>query len=272
MNTKIAPKISKSEYKIYKTMLREKEKEISEKLGTSFSIVPTSKKICRKVGLSEEAANCMTTADFLGSVYKLLKEKGYRLPKIYISEYHLPRESNLAGFQQGNYNIFGPGRLDVSSPSIVLHEEGHYLHKKNVFWAQPLYAMFCRVRNIFRPFLNKKEAQILSQDIKRAYKQGFYEDLQVEKCLKKGYIDEATLNDFYKTPEKFIIKNMLTNESEFVADYFSLAIRGFEFSPEITKRYKYFHGPEIKEIVTPAECEKLMEYKNKLENRIYFLC
>lgn len=255
------------EYKLYKQLLKAYSKNISNDLGQKVTIVPTSKKICRKNGVSGEAANSINTADFLKSVYLLLKEKGYRIPKLYIDESQLPRKYNMSGLQIGNWNIFGPGRLDISSPSLVIHEEGHFLHNKNIKYNQTLYAMFNSFRSLFRPFLNKNEKNILKNDFKRAYNDGFFNDLQLDKCLKKDYIDKNILDDFYKRPEYYLSKNAFSCVEEFIAEYFTLASRGFKFSPEITKRYKAFYGPEIKDIITNKEANELMSLKNKLEQR-----
>ena len=255
------------EYKLYKQLLNVYSKNISNDLGQKVTIVPTSKKICRKNGVSGEAANSINTADFLKSVYLLLKEKGYRIPKLYIDESQLPRKYNMSGLQIGNWNIFGPGRLDISSPSLVIHEEGHFLHNKNIKYNQTLYAMFNSFRSLFRPFLNKNEKNILKNDFKRAYNDGFFNDLQLDKCLKKDYIDKNILDDFYKRPEYYLSKNAFSCVEEFIAEYFTLASRGFKFSPEITKRYKAFYGPEIKDIITNKEANELMSLKNKLEQR-----
>ena len=70
----------------------------------------------------------------------MMKEKGYKIPNLYIDEVQLPRKYNLSGLQAGNWNIFGPGRLEISSPSLVIHEVGHYLHNKNMAYIQALYA------------------------------------------------------------------------------------------------------------------------------------
>ena len=254
-------------YKTYKNLLKQTSTEISKNIGTKVEIIPTSKKICKTNGIEKEAANSINTASFLEKVYLLLKNKGYNLPKIYLDEEQLPRKYNIAGCQMGNFNIFGPARLDVSNPSLVIHEEGHFLHKKNMKYNQPLYAMFCAFRSLFRPFLNKKEKQILTNDFKRAYDEGYFRNLQMDKCVKKGYITKETSEKFKQTPEKFLVRNALTNVSEFIAEYFTLASQGFKFSPEIEKRYKAFHGPEIKELITKDEIDELMKYKNMLENR-----
>ena len=255
------------EYKLYKQLLKSYSKNITNDLGQKVTIVPTSKKICRKNGIADEAANSINTADFIKAVYMLLKAKGYRIPKLYIDESQLPRKYNMSGLQMGNWNIFGPGRLDVSSPSLVIHEEGHYLHNKNMKYNQTLYAMFNSFRSLFRPFLNKSEKNILKNDFKRAYNEGYFSDLQLDKCLSKGYIDKNTLDDFYNRPEYFLSKNAFSCVEEFIAEYFTLASRGFKFSPEITKRYNAFHGPEIKDIVTNKETNELMKFKNRLEQR-----
>ena len=130
-------------YPKYKMLLSNSAKKISKELGTKVIIEPTSKKICQKVGLNKEVANCLNTADFLKMVYQKIKEKGYRIPKIFISEEQSPREYNIAGQQLGNWNIYGPGRLEVSEPSLIIHECAHFLHNKNMPWNQPLYAIFC---------------------------------------------------------------------------------------------------------------------------------
>ena len=168
----------------------------------------------------------------------------------------------------GNYNIFGPGRLEVSSPSLVIHEEGHFLHKKNLKYNQGLYGLFNKIRGFFRPFLNKKEKSILIEDFKRAYSEGYFNDLNLDKCLAKGYINEKTLKALYEKPEALISRNAMSCPEEFIADYFSLAAQGFKFSPEVTKRYRAFHGPEIKDIITRKETEDLINFRKNLEKRV----
>lgn len=254
-------------YPKYKMLLSNSAKKISKELGTKVIIEPTSKKICQKVGLNKEVANCLNTADFLKMVYQKIKEKGYRIPKIFISEEQSPREYNIAGQQLGNWNIYGPGRLEVSEPSLIIHECAHFLHNKNMPWNQPLYAIFCSLRSLFRPFLNHKEKEILISDFKRAYSEGYFKYIELEKSVKLGYIDEKKLKEFQKEPEKLLVRNAFKNVSEFIAEYFTLASQGFKFSPEITKRYEAFHGPEIKGIFTKEEINMMVKYRKKLEER-----
>ncbi len=201
----------------------------------------------------------------------MMKNKGYEIPNFCINEFELPRKRNLAGFQTGNWNIFGPGRLEVTSPNLVIHEAGHYLHKKNLPYNQILYSILNCFRGVLRPPLNKKEKKILTEDFKRAYQEGYFKNMEMDKCLEKGYIDKATLDKFYKTPEKFLVKNAFSTAEEFIAEYFTLAAQGFKFSPEITKRYQAFHGPKIKEIITKDDINNLIQYRKELEKRTVLL-
>lgn len=255
-------------YSRYKSLMITSAKKVGEELGAQVVIEPVKKSLCKKIGVKREAANGLNTLDFLRAVYAKLKEKGYEIPNLYLSEEQLPRKYNISGLQIGNWNVFGLGSLDVSNPSLVIHECGHFLHKKNMPWNQPFYSLVCSIKNVFSPFLNKKEKEIYLKDIRRAYDQGFYKDLELENCVKKGFINERTIKDFHKTPEKFLAKNAFTNVSEFIAEYFVLASQGFEFSPEISKKYKDFYGPEIKDIITRKEIDELVKYKKQLENRI----
>lgn len=255
----------KTAYPKYKTLMKISAKRIGDELGTKVIIEPTSKKICKEIGIKKEAANCLNTIEYLKAVYSKIKEKGYKIPQIFLSEEQSPRKINLGGIQIGDWNIFGPGRLDVSDPNLIIHECGHFLHKKNMPWNQPFYSMFCAFRNIFRPFLNKKEKAVLIDDFKRAYSEGYFKHLELENSLKRGYIDNKTATEFRKEPERFLAKNAFTNVSEFIAEYFTLASQGFKFSPEITKKYKYFHGPEIKNIITQNEIDELVTFRKKLE-------
>lgn len=257
----------KTIYPKYINTIKSSAKKATAELGTRIFIEPTSEKICKKVGINNETANCINTIEFLKSTYELIKQKGYKIPKIYISEEQVPRTHKLTGLQAGDWNIFGPGKLDIFGLNVVLHECGHFLHNKSMPWNQPLYAMFCSIRSIFRPFLNKKERKILTEDYKRAYQEGYFKDLELTNCIKKGYISSKVADSFRKTPEKFLVKNAFFNVSEFIAEYFSLASQGFKFSPEITKRYQAFHGPEIKEIITQNDVKKLIKYKKTLEKR-----
>ena len=259
---------SKSVYTKYKTLMRISAKKIGEELGAKVVIEPTSRKICKTIGINREAANGLNMMEFLKAVYIKLKEKGYKIPNLFLSEDQLPRKYNTTGLQMGNWNIFGPGSLDVLNPSLVFHECGHFLHKKNMPWSQPVYSLFSSIRNIFKPFLNKKEKEIFLKDIKRAYNDGFFKDLEIENCVKKGFITNKTVREFHKTPEKFLAKNAFKNVSEFIAEYFALASQGFEFSPEIIKKYEYFYGPEVKEIITHDEIKDLMKFKKTLEKRV----
>ena len=255
-------------YTKYKALMQNSAKKIGVELGTKVVFEPTSKKICKNIGITKEAANGLNTLEFLKAVYTKLKEKGYKIPNLYLNEEQLPRKYNTSGLQMGNWNVFGTGSLDVSNPSLVIHECGHFLHKKNMPWNQPFYSFICSIKNCFKPFLNKKEKEIFMKDIKRAYKEGFYKDLELKNCIKKGFINNKIAKEFHKTPEKFLAKNAFTNVSEFVAEYFALASQGFKFSPEITKKYKSFYGPEIKEIITRNEINELMKLKKTLEKRI----
>lgn len=255
-------------YPKYKTLMKTTSRNISQKLGVKFEIEPTSKKLCKKFGITKEAANCINTAEYLCVLYSLLQKKGYKIPNISISEEHIPRKHNLGGLQMGNWNIYGPGKLDIFDPSLAIHECGHYLHKKNNPWNDGLYKLFCSIRNIFRPHLNKKEKAILKSDYKKAFEQGYFKNKEIHNCLKRGYISQELVKEYRKTPEEFLIANSFNNVNEFIADYFALASCGFKFSPEITKRYNAFHGPEIKEIITKKELENLIKLRKNLEKRI----
>lgn len=257
----------KNSYPKYIKLIKDSAKKITKELGTKVFIEPTSLKLCKSIGINNEAANGLNTIEFIKSVYSLLKNKGYQIPKILISEDQIPRNRNLAGIQLGNWNIFGPGNLATCGPSVFIHECGHFLHNKNMPWNQPLYSMFCSFRNIFRPFLNKNEKEILTNDYKRAYSEGYFKDLEIANCIKKGLINKETFKNFYKSPEKYLVKNAFFNVSEFIAEYFTLASKGFQFSPEINKRYKAFHGPEIKKIITSKEINDLLKLKKSLEKR-----
>ena len=254
-------------YPKYIRMIKSSAKKTTAELGTRVFIEPTSKKICETTGLNRETANCINTIEYLKAIYSLLKQKGYNIPKIYISEEQIPRKNRLGGLQLGDWNIFGPGKLNIFGPSVAIHECAHFLHKKNMPWNQPFYSLFCSVRNIFRPFLNKKEKEILTNDYKRAYQEGYFKDLELNNSIKRGYLKKEKLKEFKKNPEKFLVKNAFFNVSEFIAEYFTLASRGFEFSPEITKRYEYFHGPKIKDIITTKEIDEIIKYRKTLEKR-----
>ena len=254
----------KTHYKIYKDFAKQSGRGMSKKLGRKIEITPTSKKICRQNGILNEVSNSISTARYLQTVYEQIKCKGYQIPKILIDEKQISRKSNLAGFQVGNWNVFGPGKLSLMAPSYVLHEEGHYLHKQNLF-SQPLYSIFSSIRNIFRPFLNKSEKNILAEDYMRAYNEGYFRHLPMKESLDKGYITPETYEDFSVSPQKYLVRNALSSMDEFIAEYFSLAVQGFKFSPDITKRYKHFHGPEIQQTFSPNEIDKLIEYRKRLE-------
>ena len=260
--------ITEMSYSKYKTLMKSSAKKIGEALGTEVIIEPTPKIICKKIGINKEAANGLNTIKFLKAVYAKLKEKGYEIPNLFLSEEQLPRKYNTTGLQIGNWNIFGPGSLDVTNPSLVIHECAHFLHKKNMPWNQPFYALICSIKNCFQNFLNKKEKEIFIKDIKRAYNEGFYKDLELENCVKKGFINKNTIDEFQKTPEKFLAKNAFKNVSEFIAEYFTLASQGFKFSPEISKKYEAFYGPKIKEIITREEINDLVSLKKALEKNI----
>lgn len=255
-------------YRAYKTLMGQKSKVFTEELGSKVLIVPTAKKVIKKVGIKEEAANCVNTAEYLTEVYKMMKAKGYKIPKIHIDEYNLPREQNLSGYQMHNWNVYGPGRLEVSSPSLVIHENGHFLHNKNHPYNQGLYAMFNDFRSLFRPFLNKVEKKAIVADMNRAYQEGYFRHLELSNCIKKGYIDQKAVDAMLKEPGKILSKNALSNVNEFIGDYFMLAVQGFKFSPAVEKRYKAFHGPEIKELFTKDEIDKLVAFRKKLEQRL----
>ena len=70
-----------------------------------------------------------------------------------------------------------------------------------------------------------------------------------------------------KNPVEYYMPNMLSNELEFVADYFHLAARGFKFSPEITAKYKKFGGPEIKGIITKQDLDELEKLRKRISKK-----
>ena len=107
-------------YKRYKTLMQNSANKIGEELGTKIIFEPTSKIICKNIGITKEAANGLNTLEFLKAVYTKLKEKGYKIPNLFLSEDQLPREFNTSGLQMGNWNIFMSSRLDVSKQNIII--------------------------------------------------------------------------------------------------------------------------------------------------------
>lgn len=253
-------------YRVYKNLLQNHQKIISKNLGQNVIIMPTSKKICKRNSISREAANSLNTAEYLEKIYYLLKQKGYNIPDICIDEFQLPRKLNTLSFQTGDWNVYGPGRLEIFSPYLIFHEEGHFLHTKNLKYGQSFFSVLHRIRNIFKPLFTKQEKCLLINDYKRAYEEGFFEWIEHEKYTK--YSDKKNFADFIKTPEKYLSKNALSSAEEFVADYFSLATCGFKFSAQIALKYKELHGPDIKTIITKNEINDLLQYRKNLEKRL----
>ena len=55
----------KSQYKLYKSLLKNHSTNMSKNLGKEVTIIPTSKRICRKNGVTNAATNSINTADIL---------------------------------------------------------------------------------------------------------------------------------------------------------------------------------------------------------------
>ncbi len=253
-----------SPYRQYKNIVKAQATAMSERLGGKIDMTPTSRKIVERTGIEKETLATLQTMEYVIEYFRALKSKGYTLPRqIYFSEELIPRRANVAGAAVGKNIAFNPQCIDTIDPRVLVHEEGHKL--ANNAWIDT--TLFLRMMDRVIPHLNKKERAILEADYKRAYEEGFFKYNPLPAMVKEGMISNRTAKEFRQTPEKFYLPNSLLDRDEFVADYFNLAVRGFQFSPEIAAKYKKYGGPEIKGILTQEECAELEKMRRTIQKK-----
>lgn len=279
-------------YGEYKKIITDYGKRINTTSCTKLNIIKTYEEVAAAHGFKRETLETLQSVEFMEQFQKMLISKGYKKPKkLLFCEYRLPSGSGLSGEAFNGLIIFNPRCLKNIDFRVPIHEQGHLMHKKLSLsslyydhYQQQIGKLLHKIGlfkgKTFNHF-NKKEQEILAKDLQRAWNKGYFTHNPA-----KGKIDEALslcktdaekvktkkrLNriykDFKKDPVKYYMPNMLFNRAEFVADYFHLAARGFEFSPEIAAKYKKWGGPEIKEIITKEDLNKLEKLRKEISKK-----
>lgn len=283
-------------YKEYKHIMTDYQTRVNQNSCTKVIIDKTYEEIAQMHGFSKETLETLQTVEFMENFHRLLISKGYKKPSnIIFAEMAIPSNCGIAGAAVSDSIRYNPRCMKSLDFRIPIHETGHALHKEffalgNMFYDNSLYSFGKLVNRV--PFIKKlrggkpichlssKEQDILKADYRRAWEQGFFkhnpfhmQNLELLATLseKEAKINKnfwnKTARDFRKTPEEYYLPNSLLNRQEFIADYFNLAAQGFEFSPEITAKYKKYHGPEIKEIITPGDLENLEKLRKQISKK-----
>lgn len=251
-------------YSQYKRILKEHQAALSERLGTKVSVNPTAKKLVQANGVAKETLETLQTMEYITEYYRVLKLKGYTLPKsLNFDESFIPRGGEIAGLTFGKDVVFNPRCIHTIDPRVIVHENGHQL--SNNKWVDS--TLFLRMMDRVIPHLNKKERAILEADYKRAYQEGCFKYNPLAGILREGMVTNRIVKQFRKAPEQAYLPNSLQDREEFIADYFNLAVRGFKFSPEITAKYRKYGGPEIKGIITPQEAAELEKLHRSISKK-----
>lgn len=279
-------------FKDYRKITSAYQKEMNKTSCIPIDIVKTYEEVAASHGFQRETLETLQTVEFMENFHKLLISKGYKKAKqLVFMEYRLPSGSGLAGEEFNGSIIYNPRTIKSIDFRVPVHETGHMLHKKLglgsmiVDHYQQSFGKFVHKLGLFKNktfhYLNKNEQEILEKDLKRAWDEGFFEhnplkasrDERLSLCktenerLKLKKEINRLYKEFKKDPVKFYMPNMLFNRLEFVADYFNLAAKGFKFSPEITRKYEQFGGPEIKEIITKKELEELDKLRKSISKK-----
>lgn len=280
-------------YKEYRSIIKDFQKNINTTSCTKIDIIKTYEETVAAHGFKRETLETLQTVEFMEKFQKMLISKGYKNPKeLVFFEYRLPSGSGLAGEAFNNSSmIYNPRCLKTIDFRVPIHEEGHLMHTKLGYfsfmhdvWQRDIGKLFHKL-GLFKSktfnHLNKQEQEILAKDLQRAWDEGYFqhnplaamreEHLSLCKTDKERANLKKEINKLYrefrKDPVKFYMPNMLFNRLEFVADYFHLAARGFKFSPEITAKYLKWGGPEIKEIITKEDLNKLEELRKAISKK-----
>ena len=279
-------------YKDYRRIMTHFQKEINKTSCTKIDIAKTYEETAAAHGFQRETLETLQNVEFMEKFHKLLISKGYEKPaELVFLEYRLPSGSGLLGEAFNNSMIYNPRSIKNIDFRVPIHETGHLMHKKGGILTlykndyQQSFGNFLHKLGLFKNktfnHLNQKEQEILAKDLQRAWDEGFFthnpakasieERLSVCKTEAEKTKLKRELNklykDFRKNPVEYYMPNMLSNELEFVADYFHLAARGFKFSPEITSKYKKFGGPEIKEIITKQDLDELEKLRKRISKK-----
>lgn len=248
----------------YKNYLKQFERDFSNEISEiEFRLVPTIKKIVLKNGIEKETLETLIMAKYLLAFYKMIKSKGYKLPKrLVLMEETIPRDDGIAGIcWSEDEMVFNPVNLKIFDPRVLIHELGHLLDMNRITNAK---LIFYGIKDGKFKHLSQVETKILEADYKRAYQEGFFKYNPINYMVKSGFINNRIVKDFRKNAEKHYLPNSISSRTEFIADYFSLAAKGFKFSPEIQNKYIEYNGPEIKTIITNDDLDKLEKYKKQL--------
>lgn len=291
---------AKAAYKEYKTIIKDWNRQMNQTACTTIDITPVTRKIAQANGFSKETLETLQTTEFIEKFHELLASKGYKLPKtLTFYEPFLPRHSHLAGQNFNKHILYNPRCIEGLDLRIPIHETGHLLTPGiNVIGANlkggidnNMYMIGQKLKKIpfIRKFfekhtychLSKKEQLALTEDLKRAYKEGYFRHnpLSVRTKETAEYYEAAgkhdiarkvtrennkIAKDFRKNPEEYYLPNSQLNRYEFIADIFNLKAQGFKFSPEVEAAYKRYKGPEIGDIITQKDMDNLEKLRKNI--------
>ena len=269
----VGPKMPRSDYKRYIVGLKKFEANVNKSANTSFEFVPTVNRIVNYYGGSnEELLTTFQSHEFISRVYKLLQDKGYKLPKssIFMEEF-IPSYSGIGAINSGENMIYNPRSINRLTPRHIFHEIGHLMHEQ----MQKMSGFKLKIltkKDKLISFLSKEEKEIFVADIKRAYNEKHYRGIPFKHYVKDslfcfGKIDNKAVKRYKQNAAERNSIYPLTDRFEFVADLFSLLIQGFKFSPEIMAKYEEFAGPKVNEIFTKLELDELLKLQKQIRKK-----
>lgn len=253
-------------YKQYKTAIKQQAKRVTQDSGIKIRYENTAERIAAKHGFKQETLKTLQTMEFLAEFHKMLISKGYKKPySLDFVDRMLPKECGFVGQAIQDCIIYNPSCIDTLEFRVPIHETAHTMTKRLLGFSTLFKQIGTSIVDKIIPFMNKKEKEICQNDFKRAWDEGYCKHNPIKAKLKAGMIDNRSVKHWKKhEPWKQYFDYAMTTRFEFIAEYFALASRGFKFSPETDSVYKKLHGPEIKEIITEEDLQKLEKLKKQI--------
>lgn len=269
----VGPKMPKSEYANYKKMLTQSENIFNKTASTKFLFVPTTNRIANLYGgASEETLSALRSSDFINTVVKKFKDKGYRVPEEALSiEALIPHWSGVGATTiNGKSLLYSPRSINRLNPRCVFHEMGHildYNQQRNSYIIN-----FLSKKDKYFKFLTNEESAIFKADIARATEEGYFRGMPFKQWLQDKYfafgkIKNSDIKRYKKNAAEINSRYPLTDRFEFLADMFSLKVQGFKFSSDIESKYKQFGGPKVHEIFSKEEVNELLKLQKQIRKK-----
>lgn len=285
---------NRRDYKQYRRIVKDWKKRINEQACSEIYIGKVPKSAVIANGCQKEALETLQTTEFLEAFHRFLGEKGYEVPKyLQFLENLIPRSCGVAGQTINKSIIYNPRCIKTLDFRIPIHETGHlerHSFPLSFKMAKDNYTFLLGeklknipfIKNLFKEHmlchLSKKEQIALKEDYIRAYKEGYFRHNPLhqrtkeltesakspQKAKKIRRKNNQIIKDFRKHPEKYYMPNSQYNREEYIADYFNLAAQGFVFSHEPAARYIRYGGPQIGDVITAEELNKLEALKKQI--------